>query len=475
VQESRIDSDGTLNRSRRMKRSVVRVEALLALLALALVAAPAGGAAPPKEKADPAAIARLIGQLGSDDFEAREKASRQLAALEEVPDALRRAAARGTDLEVARRARAAIAGITDRAEEKAFQAVARGLHRVELNRLVRRMATKGGAGEKEWMFIQAVAKAVLAEANKSGGRPFDLPDLAAKARPRLLLNGETRSRTSVSGSVLLSAGPTPYVTGVKNSLVIVDGDFAGATGINNSLLIVRGNVGRVTAVVDSVILATGNWEGATLCDRSFVQVNNQRIRFTGSRDSVLVRTAVRTTGPTTSRVVKTDRGPLRLLRFSPLPTDAQLVWGKAYNGLAVAITPGEQKGQFLVRWKNVGGDDLAFPWDRLNSDLGDRYFDDLLGHVYLKGPGGKLATGRKYPAPRAGGPPRLGRWVVLGPGQTHEETIDLWSYVEKPAAGGNYRLSLELDLPMGRRGLEVGAKTWSGKVQSNVLAVPVGK
>jgi hypothetical protein len=98
----------------------------------------------------------------------------------------------------------------------------------------------------------------------------------------------------------------------------------------------------------------------------------------------------------------------------------------------------------------------------------------LLGHVLLKGPEGKLAPARQYPAPRRG-PPRLDRCVSLGPGRTHEELINLWSYVEKPAAGGKYQLSIELDVPRGRRGLEPQMKTWSGKVRSKALEVSLGE
>jgi hypothetical protein len=293
--------------------------------------------------------------------------------------------------------------------------------------------------------------------------------------PRLLFNGETRIRASVDGSAVLSAGPTPYITSVAGSLVIVDGDFTGATVIRNSLLIVRGNVGRVTGVTGSIIVATGNWEGATSCNGSFVQVNNHRIRFTASRDSVLIQTTVKTTGDTNSRGLDADKGPLQLLKFSPRKTDDQLDWGKEANGLAVAITPADQKDKFLIRWKNVGKVDLGLPWSRLHSHIVETYRDDLLGHVFLKGPGGKPVPARKYPAPPAGGPPLPGRGFVLGPGQSHEETIDLWTYVDRPAAGGRYQLSIELDIRTWRGGLDWDVKSWVGKVQSNVLDVTFGK
>jgi hypothetical protein len=432
------------------------------------------GGEKPAAKADPATIARLIAQLGDNEFKKREEASRRLAELDEVPGALRRAA-EGTDPEVARRARAAITIITDRAEERALRAILRDLHQVELDRLVRRMVTdKKFAGEKEWTIIQAVAKAVTAEASKAAGRRLPVPDFDVKSMPRLLLNAETKNPVSVRRSTVLSAGATPYITSVSNSLVIVDGDFTGATGIDNSLLIVRGNVGHVTGVRDSIILATGYWEGATCCDGSFAQVNNHLIRFTTARDSVLINTVIRTTGRTNSRTVTTDKGPLRLVKFSPRPSDARLAWGQEVDNLAVALAPIGADGQILIRWKNVGTDAFQLPWVRLNSRPIDGGRDDLLGHVILKGPDGKLAPARQPPAP-GGGTRRREPCVILGPGRTHEELINLWSYVEKPAAGGAYQLSVELVIAGWRRGLEPGMKTWSGKIRSKAIDVPLGK
>ncbi len=467
-----------------MQHSKVQLGVLLTLSGWVLLIASTGGQERSKKKdtggektaarADPAAVARLIAQLGSDDFKTREKASRQLAELEEVPDALRRAA-RDRDAEVARRARAAITTITKRVEERAFQAMLRDLHRVELDRLIRRMVTdKRSAGDKEGNIIQAIARAVTAEANRCAGRRIAVPDMAADTMQRLLLQPGSRRPVAVRESMVLSAGATPYITSVSNSLVLVDGDFTGATGINNSLLIVRGNVGRVTAVSNSIILATGNWEGATRCDGSFVQVNNYWIRFTGARDSVLINTLVRTTGPTDSRVLTTDKGPLRLVKFSPRPSDARVVWSQEVHHLAVALVRVDANGELLIRWKNVGKEAFQLPWVRLGARPTDNDRDDLLDHVVLVGPDGKRVPTRKHAAPRRR-PRPFDRCVVLGPGRAHEETINLWTYVEKPEAAGKYHLSIDLDVPTGRRGMEREVKTWSGKIQSKTLEVPLGK
>lgn len=468
-----------------MKRNEMRIGVRLALLASLLVIASIGGQETSKDKAaggkksaakaDAAAIAELIRQLGSDDFQTRETASRQLADLDEVPDALRRVAVNG-DREVSRRAQDAIALITKRVDERTLQAIVRDLHKMELDRFVRRMVTdKDFAGEKQWEIIQIVAKAVTAEANKIAGRDYKVPDFSANRMQRLLLNAGTNVRLSGQGSMLLSKGALPRITSIRNSLVIVDGDVMGATVIDNSLLIVRGNIGRVTGVTNSILLATGNWVGATGCDSSFVQVNNPQIRFTSSRDCVLLNTQVRTTGGTNSRVLKTEKGPLQLLKFSPRPTDAQLSWSKEVEGLKVALTPLDDDGRILIRWKNTGNDAIQLRWVRFQSNVIDTSQDDLLGHVFLKGPDGKLAPARKYPPPRRPVRRFLNSGIIIGDGRTYEETIDLWSYVEKPETAGAYRLSIELDLPAERRGMDPAIKTWSGKIQSRSVKVAVGK
>ena len=467
-----------------MNRTAARLKELTILCSLALTAPrvhshePAqhkeasAGIKPVATKADPALIGKLIQQLRSDDFNIRAKASQHLAQLDDVPDALREAA-KDLDAEVARRAQIAITLITARVEEREFQALVRELHKVELDRFVRRMVTdEKFAGDRQWQLIEAVAKAVIKETNKLSQRQFEIPDL--KTMRRLLVSGEAKNPVLVRDSVLLSAGATPFITSVMNSIVIVDGDFMGATGIDDSLLIVRGNVGFVTSINRSIILATGYCEGATGCDSSFIQVNNQRIRFTSAHDSVLVRTIVKTTGKTNSRVLDVDKGPLQLLKFSPRPADDQLAWGEQVNDLAVAITPADQKDRFLIRWKNTGKEAMELSWARLNSRAGVNQSDDLLGHVFLKGPDGKLAPAREHPVV-AGGAPFLSSTVVLGPGQTREEMIDLWTYVERPTVDGRFQLSIELEIVAGRRGREPDVKSWSGKVRSNVLNVTLGK
>ena len=272
----------------------------------------------PTAKMDAATIRQLMEDLKSGDFKKREKATRELSRLPEVPDALRQAI-KSADLETRRRAQTIVDSITTRLEEKEFQALVADLQKVEVDRFIHRMVTdKKFNGEKQWRVIETLARAVTKQANALSGRTFAVPDFDFKAlllqeqknQPwlagRILFDHVTENPAYVNGSVLLSTGSTPYITSVSDSIVIVDGDFGGATSITNSLVIVRGNVGRCTGVRNSIILATGNFIGATRCDDSFFQVNNQRIRFTLSQGSVFVKTIMKATRATNSQILDTD-------------------------------------------------------------------------------------------------------------------------------------------------------------------------
>ena len=434
-----------------MERNVVRLWMLLPILFLASAVC---GQEPPKDKKvddektaakpGPAAVGKLVEQLKSSDFRTRDKAAEQLSKLEEVPAALREAEKSG-DLEMRRRAQLIIAAISARLEEKAFQAMIADLHKIELDRFVRRMVTdEKFVGDKEWKVIAALTKAVTKRANDLGGRQYPVPDFDMTSLPladlavervafrgkRLLLNHYTDGITSVDGCVVLCTGTMPKVTGLDNSIIIVDGDFTRATGLDNCLLIVCGKIGGFTVVQSSIVLATGEFGahmgfgerneliGATGCDFSFLQVKNEKIRFAGSKDSVLVKTVPRTTGPTTSRVLDTDKGPLQMLRFSAqkIVPDDKLAWGKEWGGLAVAIAPAERPGAYLIRWKNVGKETLELQADRSHpADYVGR--NDLLNHVFVKGANGKQLPARQSKL-RMVGAPRRPNTVLLESGKT---------------------------------------------------------
>lgn len=311
-------------------------------LAALLVLAAAIGAADEKAavKSDPAAIRKFVEQLGSEDFRTREKATQELSKLEEVPDELR-AATKSADPEVCRRAQSAAIAITARAEDKAFRAV---LQKVELDRFVRRMVTEANfANDEQWKFVQTLARALPAKASELGGRHVKVSDLDMKSLPqqtgppsettegnkgmRILLSDSKSKLFSVSGCVILSAGPMPEITSLTDSIVIVDGDYSGGICVHNCLLVVRGNIGHITSVSHSVILATGECKGVYGSRDSFYQVGNKHLRFQNAQNNVLVKSTLKDPkrpdpeqpiNHVKNRILDTEHGPLQMLKFSEL-------------------------------------------------------------------------------------------------------------------------------------------------------------
>ncbi len=87
-----------------------------AVLAICLI--PVGARLPAAEGASPDRISRLVGQLGDDEFEKREAASRELEAVGEPALPALREAASGKNLEARRRARRVIEVLRRRAEKQ---------------------------------------------------------------------------------------------------------------------------------------------------------------------------------------------------------------------------------------------------------------------------------------------------------------------------------------------------------------------
>jgi hypothetical protein len=176
---------------------------------------------------------------------------------------------------------------------------------------------------------------------------------------------------------------------------------------------------------------------------------------------------------------------LGITNAKPVKLEPKLEWGKEVNGLAVSIAPGKlekeakdlkfEEKKVIVRWKNVGKETLELQWVRFGSDRIYKGLDDLQNHVYLKDADGKLVPARQYKFPVIGGPPYRPRTVIVEPNKIFEETIDLWTYLDKPAGEGRYQLSISLEVKTGYAPSRKGAKYWTGKVESNVIDVKVGK
>jgi hypothetical protein len=426
----------------------------------------------PLDKADPAHIRKLVEQLGSANFRTREKAVEELSKLDVIPDALLEAIKKG-DLETARRAESIAAKIRTRMEEKAFVALAADLQKVELDRFVRQMVNdEKFRDDTKWDFVRVLAKAVVRKANALGRQEFGVPDLDAKELPfadpmvlraeigqkRVLLKESDPGSISFRKCVVLCAGNMPPCMLLDHSIAIVDGDFAEGATVKNSLLIVRGNVRRMHHIDDSIVIATGHIEGNSRCKKSFLQVSNYYIPFVGSR-SVFVKTRFRTGDSRTSKVIDTDEGPLQLLKFSSRKNEAELKWGLEADNLAIAVTPADQPGKLLVRWKNVCKGSFAFPLVQFQ--------------IYLRDLDAKGMPTREYQAPRSGNFPGSERMIVLGPGKAYEEIVDLWKFADEPE-NGRYQVSVGVNIRPWRVDFE-DYYIWSGKVRSNEIEISVGK
>src|SRR5262245_36720645 len=93
----------------------VRSVAILCVVGLACLAGVEAAHAEPAQGTNPQRIAALIRQLGDDDFEKREAASKELDAIgEPALDALRKAAASGAEAEIRSRAKRIVESITGR-------------------------------------------------------------------------------------------------------------------------------------------------------------------------------------------------------------------------------------------------------------------------------------------------------------------------------------------------------------------------
>lgn len=453
----------------------------------------------PAPKLDEAAIEKLVGQLKSTDFKTRQLAEKELLKLEDIPAPLREAA-KSADLETRRRAQAIVDVINGRLEEKAFQAMLKDMHKIEIDRFVRRMVTdEKFADDKAWGLIEKFVQAVVKRANELGGREYPVPKFDLKSMPlanpateriwsgkRVLLDNHNGSIWA-NNNVILCTGTLPRETGISNSIILVDGDMVGATSLSNSLVIVSGKLGRFTGIRNSIVLVVGEFgvkegfgqnelRGATSANSSFFQVKNDKVRFTGADDCTFIKTTP--VGGRGNQVLDTDKGPLQLLKFASTKAvaDDQLKWGKESNGLNVAIAPTDRPASFLIRWKNVGKETLELRAVRFHNDiLGGG--DDLLNHVLVKDADGKLLPARqlgKFPGAGARIRPAT---IILEPGKTFDETIELPSYVARPDQKGKYQLSIEFEVDhlLADTPSQKGAVYWTGKVRSGELEIQFGK
>lgn len=242
---------------------------------LAMILASVVLAVEPPKKPSAEQIAKLIEHLGSSDFEARESATRRLGGMEEALPALRRAA-QSSDLEVQRRAKAVIADIEQRVNERFLRQALARVNQEGVDLFVDRMVLqKGYAGDTHWKAVVELARALSKHAEKFGAAVPNILD------QNWLGMGETTSFTvgGLHGTRARLDGVEGIINSIHNCLFISSGSLEGTNSVNRSILIVDGDIKRLNSTTNSILICNGSI-------KSFNSTENSIIFCTGDIDSM---------------------------------------------------------------------------------------------------------------------------------------------------------------------------------------------
>src|SRR6266404_4872353 len=253
---------------------------LSAMCLTGLVIAPRVLAEPPT----PAEIDKFVDQLESKSFAEREKASKVLGSLDEVPPALRAASVSPSN-EVAKRAAAAIAQIERGQRERRIKVLLGDINRTGIDFFIDQMVLrKGFATDDRWQNLFQLAEGLSMVAEQMGRTKFQLPKKELAKHPvvhtlpptvvmqsRVTIDGNSRYN-SINNCLVVSSGPLERFTVLQDSILFVNGDIEGVTSIHNSLVFCNGNIGYVTSVDSSIILATGEFKGFTSAEGSLFEI-----------------------------------------------------------------------------------------------------------------------------------------------------------------------------------------------------------
>jgi hypothetical protein len=285
----------------------------------------------PKPAIDPKVLRQLVNQLGSDDFETRENASKRLLELDETALPALKDGAKSTDAEVRQKAEELAATITARVEERAIQKMFAEIDRGGLERFIDRMAKdKDFATEEHWQQVRTIAMAIEKRATEIADRPFRvvkldvakmetlrvMPEKAANMA-RIVLNNDTGNvKEGLFNCILVSNGPVGRLEKLNNCIVIVNGDIEGCTVMRNCVVLCRGNIGRTRQIDTSVVLATGNVTSADTIHASLIEVGSVG-RCVKSINNVYLNMA-QSPGfnSTDDQCRETKRGPLPMFRWT---------------------------------------------------------------------------------------------------------------------------------------------------------------
>jgi hypothetical protein len=278
-----------------MKRSSAAILALTACLTLPLLLTSATpwqktASASAHEVPDPEKIDRWTADLGSDDFETREAATRELSKLQDAPPALKKAALEAPDVEVRQRAANILEAIRRNRAERILENAAQFAKQGRVDELVEALVRVKGLDEKKKGWAAAARLAgILAEfedrdfgvcqLRKYGGleagdfdsymktaqpKEIDSPNKPTKAREAYLLRGETvevpvqiaksivvasksAKLTRAEACVVFCSGPVE-VQSLLQCIVVCDGTFKAHGHVDGSLVIARGPIELVPTI-----------------------------------------------------------------------------------------------------------------------------------------------------------------------------------------------------------------------------------
>jgi hypothetical protein len=248
----------------------VLVAALASVAAVPFLAAPATAPAQQQPSVD-----QLIERLNSDDFHAREAATRALLEREDALPALRKAL-RSRHTEVRRRAGEILKSLQAKSSPKRKQRLLARIKDGQVDEFIDQMlAQPDQVDEQTWQALLDLTKRILARANKQGGKRIPFPVVGRRrdeaVLPEVIDNGDIRNRRALAnrltsdcgavGSVLVSQGPCRFEQRVVQSIVFVNGDLdvispAGAGLIGNCVVFCDGSI-ETGDVGKSVLIATG--------------------------------------------------------------------------------------------------------------------------------------------------------------------------------------------------------------------------
>jgi hypothetical protein len=277
---------------------------LLAALLAAVVSAGAGNAQPGAAKETPdKEIARLIEQLGSKEFRAREQATRRLKELDEALPALRRAV-KSSDLEMRRRAEGIIAVIEARLAERFIKEAVARVNEEGLDLFIDRMVLgKGYATDARWKASVELARALAKKAARAGAQVpsaleqdfLRLPVVTswnAQNNPasRALLKGVDDRLNAVHGCLLLSSGSLEDINSTDRSILFVNGDIKSLNSTTDSVIFCNGTIKSFNYTKNCLIFCNGTVEGMNCTEDNAVFVRGELRSLNSTKNNVIEAT-----------------------------------------------------------------------------------------------------------------------------------------------------------------------------------------